>query len=153
MRQFLNALATISAVGAIATVPVMFSVNPASAETGMNGSYIGVGGGVADDLGVITLDGRVQVGSAPVSLRPSLLYAPSTGDVAGIATVTYDAPIAQNTNLYLGAGGAFNDDFSSFALQAGIETAVSDNVVIYGDATYVTETSEVPVKVGIGYRF
>lgn len=153
MRQVFNALATLSVVSAFAAAPVMLSANPASAETGMNGSYIGVGGGVAGDLGVVTLDGRVQLGSAPASIRGSLLYAPSTGDVAGTTTLTYDAPIAKNTNLYLGAGGAFDDDFSSFALQAGVETAVSNNVVIYADATYITESGEVPVKAGIGYRF
>ncbi|NJL10178.1 MAG: hypothetical protein HC908_08435 [Calothrix sp. SM1_7_51] len=46
-----------------------------------------------------------------------------------------------------------DSNISSPALQAGLETAVSKNVVLFTDVTYLTETSVTPWKVGIGYRF
>jgi hypothetical protein len=155
MRQFIKSVTTISALSAIAFASAFISASPASAgeAQGLKGSYIGIGGGTVGDQGYASFNGRINIPNSQFSVRPTLLYVPDSGNGGFIGTLTYDAPIAKNTNFYLGAGGAFNDDFSSFALQTGVETAVSKNVVIYGDATYLTESGEVPWKVGVGYRF
>jgi hypothetical protein len=153
MRQFIKSLATISALSLLASAPIFLSANPAKADTGMQGSYVGVGGGSVGGEGYGALGGRVQLGDAPFSIRPTLLYAPDSGEVAFTGTVTYDAPIAENTNLYAGIGAGFARDYSSFALTGGLETAVSQNVVLYGDATYLTESRETAWKVGVGYKF
>ncbi len=152
MRQFIKSLATVSALSALALAPVFLSANPASAETGLQGSYVGVGGGSVGGEGYGSLGGRIQLGDAPFSIRPTLLYAPGSGEVGFIGTVTYDAPIAENTNLYAGVGGGVARDYSSFALTAGLETALSQNLVLFGDATYLTESKDTAWKVGLGYK-
>ncbi|BAZ04487.1 hypothetical protein [Calothrix sp. NIES-3974] len=156
MRKQLNSVLFLSALSAL-----VFAVasKPALAEKkGLDGSYVGVGAGVVSGQGsysTLSINGRVQLGTLPVSLRPSLLYFPDSNDTAFIGTVTYDAGIAKNTNIYVGPGVALNgtNDYSSLALQAGAETAIAKNVVLYGDVTYLTSSGEFPVKVGVGYRF
>lgn len=154
MRKQLNFVLFLSALSAL-----VFAVasKPALAEKkGLDGSYVGVGAGVVSgqgSYGTLSINGRVQLGTLPVSLRPSLLYFPDGNDTAFIGTVTYDAGIAKNTNIYVGPGVARNNDYSSLALQAGAETAIAKNVVLYGDVTYLTSSGEFPVKVGVGYRF
>lgn len=153
MRKFLNSVVKISAVSAIACAAAVVSANPAKAEQGMQGSYVGIGGGTVGGVGYGAINGRIQLGDAPISVRPSVLYAPGSGNAAFLGTVTYDLPVAQNTNLYLGVGGAAGSKYSSFAFGGGVEGAVSDKVVLFGDVHYLTESSEAAWKVGVGYRF
>lgn len=156
MRKQLNSVIFLSALSAF-----VFAVatKPALAEKkGMDGSYVGVGAGAVvgqGSYGTISINGRVQLGTLPVSIRPSLVYSPDANDTAFVGTVTYDAGIAKNTNIYVGPGVALNgtNGYSSLALQAGVETAIAKNVVIYGDVTYLTTSGEFPLKVGVGYRF
>lgn len=153
MRQPVSSILTISALFALVFTA---TTNPALAEKkGMNGNYIGVGGGTVSGQGQITVNGRVQLGELPLSIRPSLSYSTEAEDTAFIGTFTYDAPIFKNTNAYVGVGAALNgtNAYSSFAIQGGVETAISKNIVLFGDVTYLTESDELPWKAGIGYRF
>ncbi len=82
--------------------------------------------------------------------------------------LSYDLAIARNTNIYAGAGYSFNNSKDKTSLPAsqnavvvtaGAEAAVSDKVVVYGDAQYqlntptIKETFPVKVQFGFGYRF
>lgn len=168
---------TISALCAIALAPVVLDANAANAQPkGMQGSYIGVGigAGVTDD-GVDGGDdevfgghvqGRLAIPKTPVSLRGAVLFG---GDAAAIMPmITVDVPIAKNTNLYVGGGYSFvtdegdstqlgNED--SVVLTTGVETAVSRNVVLYGDVKWGIDAYEdrskdaVSLQLGVGYRF
>jgi hypothetical protein len=153
MRQFLNSVATISALSAIALFGSINAATAQEATPGLGGSYVGVGGGTSGDLGVVTVNGRVNFSNSQFSIRPSVLYNPDSGNTAVIGTATYDLPVANNANVYVGAGGAFEEDFSSFVLQGGVEGAIAKNVVLFGDVTYITETGSFPWKAGVGYRF
>ncbi|MHC5832421.1 MAG: hypothetical protein ACYT04_94680, partial [Nostoc sp.] len=82
-----------------------------------NGNYIGAGiavgatsGGQGNDEAQVggNIQGRYAVPKTPLSVRGSVLYG---GDAAAIMPiVTYDAPIAKNTNVYFGGGYSFVTD-------------------------------------------
>lgn len=151
------------------------SVAAASASQGMTGSYIGIGiapgvtsGGHRGDDAQLggDIQGRVAIPHTPLSVRGSFLFDDKT--TATIPTITYDIPIAKNTNLYAGAGYSFigkqGDDTpignrNSFILDSGVETALSKNVVAFGDAKYGfnayenSDANAVSLQFGVGYRF
>ncbi|MGA7934321.1 MAG: hypothetical protein WCA35_12300, partial [Kovacikia sp.] len=110
--------------------------------------------------------GRVDLGNLPFSLRGKLFVSPESSVVQPI--LSYDLAIARNTNIYAGAGYSFansKDKTSDLTNQnavivtAGAEAAVSEKIVIYGDAQYqvnhpnIKETLPVKVQFGFGYRF
>jgi Outer membrane protein beta-barrel domain len=149
---------------------------PQSSNQRFNQSYIGAGIG-----GNITrasnkpnennrfggnIQGRLAIPNAPVSARGTFLF--GGGNSAIIPTLTYDVPISQNTNLYAGAGYSFvskdgkntaigNRD--AFVLNAGIESQVGKNIVIYGDAKYGIKAyqnsaaSPLSLSAGVGFNF
>ncbi|UBF24732.1 porin family protein [Kovacikia minuta CCNUW1] len=112
------------------------------------------------------LQGRVDLGSLPFSLRGKAFIGPETSVVQ--PTLSYDLAIARNMNIYAGAGYSFANakdksaeltNQNAVIVTAGAEAAVSDKVVIYGDAQYqlnaptIKETFPVKVQFGFGYRF
>jgi opacity protein-like surface antigen len=112
------------------------------------------------------LQGRVDLGSLPISLRGKAFIGSEASVIQPM--LSYDFAIARNTNIYAGAGYSFTnakDKTSTPASQnavivtAGAEAAVSEKVVIYGDAQYqlnnpsIKETFPVKVQFGFGYRF
>jgi Outer membrane protein beta-barrel domain len=139
---------------------------------GMEGSYLGggVSVGVNNPNDDATVGGNVQVRldapQAPVSLRGAALIG---GDSTAIMpTLTYDAAIARNTNLYGGVGYSFVTDKgntsplgdkNSVVLTAGVETAVQRNIALYGDvkvgldAFQNSNDAAVSTQLGVGYRF
>jgi hypothetical protein len=139
MKGF-KSLATVFAVSAIACIPILFSTQSASAATGMDGSYIGVGIN-GDGSGVLpAVTGRIDFKNSPISIRATATGA-CESDVCAtlvIPTVTYDIGVAKDVNIYAGGGA---------------EGAVSKDVVLYADATYFTNGGGALWKAGVGYRF
>ncbi|ARV58364.1 hypothetical protein BZZ01_06685 [Nostocales cyanobacterium HT-58-2] len=168
----------------IAVASVVLSAGIASAQTaptqgaatrGLNGNYIGAGvsagvtnGGRQNDAATFggNVQGRVAVPNAPVSVRGSVLFG---GDsTAIIPTLTYDAPIAKNTNVYIGGGYSFLTDEGQASqlgnqnapvLTLGAESEVAKNVVVYSDAKWGidaykgSDADALSLQAGVGYRF
>lgn len=120
----------------------------------------------AAELDGRALQGRIDLNHLPVSIRGKMSLGTETNVMQPI--VSYDLAIARNTNLYAGAGYSFvsskdknaaPNNQEAFFVTAGAEAAVSDKVIIYGDAQYPLNQSELkiaaPVKVqfGLGFRF
>lgn len=112
------------------------------------------------------LQGRLDFNHLPISVRGKITLGTEINVVQPI--LSYDLAIARNTNLYAGAGYSFvssqnnhvvTSNQEAFFVTAGAEAAVSDKVVVYGDAQYPLNSSELkitaPVKVqfGLGFRF
>lgn len=110
--------------------------------------------------------GRIDLTGSPISVRGKVTLGAEETTVQPI--VSYDLAIARNANIYAGAGYSFvnstgktpvPNNQNSFFVTAGAEAAVSDKVVVYGDAQYPVDqanfkiTSPTKVQVGIGFRF
>jgi hypothetical protein len=110
--------------------------------------------------------GRIDLNNSPISIRGKV----SLGSEANVVQpiVSYDLAIARNANIYAGAGYSFinskdkaisSQDQNAFFVTAGAEAAINDKVVVYGDAQYPVNpsdlkvTSPVKVQVGVGFRF
>jgi hypothetical protein len=168
--------AAISTLSALAIAPVLFSADPASAQPkGMDGSYVGAGvaagvtnGGQDGDAATLggNIQGRVAIPNAPVSVRGAVLWSDETAAI--MPMVSYDVPVAKNTNVYVGAGYSFvesngkptplgNQD--GVVLTAGAESAVAKDFIVYGDAKLGLNTyqdspaSALSFQAGVGYRF
>ncbi|WP_138498054.1 outer membrane beta-barrel protein [Nostoc sp. PA-18-2419] len=160
----------------LAVTSIILSGGIASAQTaGTNGNYIGAGiaagatsGGQGNDNAQFggNIQGRYAVPKTPLSVRGSVLYG---GDAAAIMPiVTYDAPIARNTNVYLGGGYSFITDEGQNSplgnrnapvVTLGVESEVSKNVIAYGDTKWGidayrnSDADAVSFQAGLGYRF
>ncbi|MBW4662122.1 MAG: porin family protein [Drouetiella hepatica Uher 2000/2452] len=163
--------AVVSAFSVLVASPLIMagSASAQTAPNGMSGSYIGggVSAGVTNDA---TVGGNVQVrlnsSEAPVSFRGAALI---TGESTAIVpTITYDAAIAPNTNLYVGGGYSFVTDENAtsplgnkdaFVLTAGVETAVQRHITLYSDVKVGLDAFEnnndvaVAIQAGAAYRF
>lgn len=159
-----------------AATSVILSGGIAAAQpTGMDGSYIGVGiaggvtsGGQGNDGEVFggNVQGRYAIPETPISARGAVLFG---GDSTAIMPMlTIDSAIADNTNLYLGAGYSFITDEgnntplgnrNAAVITLGAESEVSDRVIVYGDAKWGIDAYEnssadaVSLQGGVGYRF
>lgn len=176
MKNVLKFLAAGSAITTAVVAPILFSAESASALpliSGMSGSYIGAGisaGVTEDDNGDTNfggnVQGRIDLPVAPVSVRGAALF--SDNGAALMPLVTYDLPIAPNTNLYLGGGYSFVTEEGQSTplgnqnapvLTAGAETALARNIVIYGDAKVGIDAYQdsndaaVSLQLGAAYRF
>lgn len=157
MQHLIKSAAKVSAASIIACALAFMGATSANAQPkGMPEGYIGVGVGFNDASSGVGLNGRISFPRAKISLRGSL-YGGCDGDCAlFIPTVTYDLPVAKNTNIYLGAGYATvstsSGDYlgSEGVLQAGAETGLGKKFTIYGDGTFAEGGSL--FKVGLGYR-
>jgi hypothetical protein len=174
MTSILKSAASFSVLSLLAVIPVLSIANPASAQLiGMNGNYVGGGlsVGVTDsqgddsDLGG-NVQGRFDVPLLPVSVRGAALFNDQTAALMPI--VSYDVGVAPNTNLYVGAGYSFLADEGQSSplgnqnapvLTAGIETGITRNIALYGDAKLGIDAyrnssdSAVSLQVGAAYRF
>jgi hypothetical protein len=164
------------AVSTLAVSSLVLSGGIAAAQTaGTDSNYIGVGiaagatsGGQGNDDAQFggNVQARVTMPKTPISLRGSVLFG---GDATAIMPiVTYDAPIAKNTNVYLGGGYSFVTDEgkntplgnqSSPVVTLGAESQVANNVIVYGDAKWGidayrnSDADAVSFQTGLGYRF
>lgn len=164
MQQFIKSAARVSAMSIIACALTFVGASNVNAQPkGMPEGYIGVTGGTIEDTGVGGLSGRISFPKAKVSLRGSLLG----GSVdcipddcvfaAFVPSVTYDIPVAKNTNVYVGAGyisiavdDAAETQGSEGILQLGAETGIGKKFVLYGDGNFYDGGSL--WKLGVGYR-
>ena len=162
-------------VGTLVASCILISGGIAAAKPGMNGSYIGAGisagvtnGGQNNDAAVFggNVQGRYAIPETPVSVRGAVLFG---GDATAIMPMlTYDAPIADNTNVYLGAGYSFVTDEGentplgnrdAAVITLGAESEVSNRVIVYGDAKWGIDAYEnssadaLSFQTGVGIRF
>lgn len=113
-----------------------------------------------------TFQGRLDIQNSPVSIRGAAFLSP--GAAAIEPTISYDLPVMNQTNLYVGAGYTFVEnhgestplgDKNAAVFSAGVEAAVNRNLVIYGNARLRlnqdiwNESSPVKLQWGAGYRF
>ena len=182
-RFFKSAITTVSALSALVFAPVFLSSGQANAAqlatqpTGTNASYLGAGisvgvtnSGNPGDDGDADFGGNVQgrfaIPNTPVSARGAILF--NDESAALMPMISYDVPVTNNANIYLGAGYSFvtgngkltplgNKD--AVVLTAGSEAQVSRNIVVYGDAkwginAYEDSSAEpVSLQAGVAYRF
>ncbi|OLP16802.1 hypothetical protein BST81_19090 [Leptolyngbya sp. 'hensonii'] len=176
MKGSLKFFATVSVFSMLAIAPMFLSMKPAAAQPqGLEGSYIGVGpsfgltnGGQGNDSAIFggNIQGRIAAPQVPVSLRGTVLFTDKNSAV--IPTVTYDLPVAQNTNIYTGVGYSFVQNQTSttplgnrdsVVLTLGAESEIAKNVVTYGDVKYGinayqnSSANALSVQLGLGYRF
>jgi len=180
MNSFSQSIAAISVLSILSVVPIVSAGTVSAQEIntdakGLHASYVGAGvsvgvtnGGQGNDGA--TFGGNVQARYAlpetPVSLRGAVLFTDKT--VAVMPIVTYDLPIAQNTNLYAGGGYSFVTNQNAptplgnqnaVVLTAGVESEIVKNVVAYGDVKYGinaykgSNSDAVSLQAGVGYKF
>lgn len=177
MKRALKSIAKISALFTLVFTPTLMVANSAFANPikGMDGSYIGAGvaagvtsGGHAGDEATFggNIQGRIPIKNTPVSVRGAVLFSNETSAIMPI--VSYDVPIAKNTNVYAGAGYSFveangkatplgNQD--AVVLTTGVETQLQKNIIVYSDAKLGinayqnSPASAVSLQMGVGYRF
>jgi hypothetical protein len=138
-------LATVIATSTIvATMP---------AQAGMDSNYVGGSIGTTSTAGfgdvVVGIDGRLKVTGTPLSARATV-YPFDGGGVQ--LTGTLDVPLGEKTGAYIG-GGVFLDNANSPVVQAGLETKLGKNTVLYGGVDYFTRFDTVLGKVGVGFSF
>jgi hypothetical protein len=146
-----------------------------SVEKGTDAAYIGGGlsagvtnggqNGDAANLGG-NIQGRYQIEDTPVSVRGAILFGEETSAI--MPMVSYDLPVAQNTNVYVGAGYSFVEadgqpsplgNRDSLMFTVGGESQVAENIVVYGDGKWGINAYEnssadaVSFQAGVGYRF
>ncbi|MGF1535304.1 MAG: hypothetical protein ACFB4J_02300 [Elainellaceae cyanobacterium] len=141
------------------------------------GSYVGVGASVGltsgdselgedqDFSGVIAA--RYHFLRLPISLRAQALVFTDTD--AFVPTVSYDFPINWQTDAYIGAGVAFQDDNDSaspignetaFVLQPGVDYSIPNSrFVVFGNAIIAFDAYEqgggtaAALQGGVGLQF
>ncbi|MEX0267839.1 hypothetical protein AB3R30_01730 [Leptolyngbyaceae cyanobacterium UHCC 1019] len=143
---------------------------------GFGGAYVGGGvsagvtnGGQQGDAA--TLGGNIQgriapFENVPVSARAAILFGRET--TAIMPLVTYDIPVAANTNVYVGGGYSFVEkngkptplgNKNAPVVTVGAETSVTRDIVVYGDAKLGIKAYEnspasaLSFQAGVGYRF
>ncbi len=178
MKLTLKSVVTLCALAASVIAPALLSAGSASAKpAGTNASYVGAGvaagvtnGGSATGGDAATfggnIQGRITTDKAPVSVRGAVLFSDETSAIMPI--VTYDVPVTNNANLYVGAGYSFvesngkptplgNQDAP--VVTVGAEAALGNNMVVYGDtklginAYQNSPASAVSVQAGAGFKF
>lgn len=181
MKRFFKSVLALSSLSALVFAPVFLPVGKASAQpaiqpTGTNANYLGGGisAGVTnggspryDDDAQFggNVQGRFAIPNTPVSARGALLFG---SDIAIIPSISYDIPVNNNTNVYLGAGYSFVGDEgkstplgnkNAVVLSTGVESQINRNVVLYGDAKLGIDAykdTSVPaasIQAGAAYRF
>ena len=158
-------------LGAAIATAVMTSFSAiASAETvRLPGSYVGAGistQALATNSSVIgaNITGRYKFDDAPVSVRSSVLFSNSGTSI--VPTVSYDVPLGDRTNVYLGAGASvkvggdssLTGNQTAFALQPGVEVSLNRNLLLYGNAVIpfngqTDGSAGTSLQAGVGFQF
>ena len=179
MKLTVKSLISFSALAVTVIAPALLSAGSASAQPkGTKADYIGAGvsagvtnggttkpGGDAAVFGG-NIQGRLTTPKAPVSVRGAVLF---TDDSAAIMPiVTYDVPVAKNTNVYVGGGYSFVDkdgqhtqlgNKNAPVVTVGAESQVGQNLVIYGDTKWGIDAYKnspadaLSVQAGAGIKF
>ena len=176
MKLTLKSVFSITTLAATLIAPVLLSAGNASAQPkGTDANYVGAGisagvtnGGQNADAANLggNIQGRLTTSKAPVSVRGSVLFSEDTSAI--MTMVTYDLPVAKNTNVYVGGGYSFVEENGkptplgnqdSPVVTVGAESQLGQNLVVYGDtklginAYQNSPASAVSVQVGAGVRF
>lgn len=149
---------------------IALTSTPAAAQAAY-GSYVGIGGSLGltedeneDRQNAFILAARYKLLQLPISLRAQAFF---NGDGSAVVpTISYDYPLTWQTDVYLGAGGAFSSgttpvgDKTAFAIQPGIDFSVPNTrLVVFGNAVIAFDAFEdqdqtaVSVQGGVGFRF
>ncbi len=155
---------------AIATsVLTSFSAIASAEEVTQPGSYVGAGVSLqsfATTPSVVgaNLAGRYKFDGVPISARTSVLF--GNGGTSVVPTVSYDMPLGDRANVYLGAGASFKvggdtsmtGDRTSFALQPGVEVSLNKSVLLYGNAVIPFNgqsngSAGTSLQAGVGVQF
>ena len=155
---------------AIATsVLTSFSAIASAEQVALPGSYVGAGISLqsfATNPSVVgaNLAGRYKFDGVPISARTSVLF--GNGGTSVVPTISYDLPVGDRTNVYLGAGASFKvggdtsmtGDRTSFALQPGVEVSINKNVLLYGNAVIPFNgqsngSAGTSLQAGVGIQF
>lgn len=170
--------ALIAILTATSIAPALFFAGSASAQPkGTNANYIGGGpsfgvtnggsttGGDAATLGG-NIQGRLTTPVSGVSARGAVLFSDETSAI--MPMVSYDVPIAKNTNAYVAGGYSFVEsdgkptpmgNQNAPVVSVGVESQVGNNIVLYGDtklginAYQNSPASAVNINVGAGFMF
>lgn len=158
MRQLFKSAAKVSAVSAIACALTFMSTLSASAQTkkGLEGHYVGGSFSTGNGVTGINVYGRYDVRDLPISVRGSVDITDSSGNTFTqfAPSVTYDLPISEMANAYAGAGLVFGEGDSTAFINAGAETEIATNVVVFGNLIVPLDDDVDPgFGVGLGYRF
>ena len=176
MKLTLKSVFSITTLAATLIAPVLLSAGNASAQPkGTDANYVGAGisagvtnGGQNADAANLggNIQARLTTSKAPVSVRGSVLFSEDTSAI--MPMVTYDLPVAKNTNVYVGGGYSFVEENGkptplgnqdSPVVTVGAESQLGQNLVVYGDtklginAYQNSPASAVSVQVGAGVRF
>jgi len=168
--------ATFSALAALAISPMFLVAEKASAQpTGTNASYLGGGvsagvtnGGKTGDAATFggNIQGRLAIPNTPVSARGAILFSDETSAI--MPMISYDVPVTNNANIYLGAGYSFVEqngkptplgNKDAVVLTTGVEAQVSRDIILYSDAKLGIKAYEnspasaVSFQAGAAYRF
>lgn len=163
------------ALSAVAMTATILSATTASAKPlGYDGTYVGGGiaagvlngSGAGEDAKVGgNIQGRVAIPNVPVSVRGAVLFSDDNSAVMPI--VTYDIPVSDRANVYVGGGYSFVDKAGALSplgnqdapvVTVGAEAGVAKQIVVYGDAklginAYQSNSSALSLQAGVGYRF
>jgi opacity protein-like surface antigen len=170
MQSFLQFSTKLALSAAIATVAMTsFSAIASAQSVTRPGSYVGAGISLqsfASNPSVVgaNLTGRYKFDGVPISARSSVLF--GNGGTSIVPTVSYDLPVGDRTNLYLGAGAAFKvggnssliGDQTSFALQPGVEVSLNRRVLLYSNAVIpfngqTNGSAGTSLQAGVGVQF
>jgi|ERR687886_656351 hypothetical protein len=176
MKLSLKSFVTFSALVATVIAPVLLSAGGASAqEKGTNANYVGAGvsagvtnGGQNGDAATFggNIEGRLTTPQVPASVRGSVLFTDENSAI--IPTVSYDLPVAKNTNVYVGAGYSFVQESgkptplgnqNAPVVTVGAETQLGQSLVLYGNsklginAYQDSSASAVSFQAGAGFKF
>jgi len=167
----------VSVLSALAIAPVLLSVNGASAQDkGTRGNHVGAGvsygitnGGVGENTNNINgnIVGRIAIPKTQFSVRGQVTYTDKTSTIT--PTLTYDLPVANNTNVVVGAGYALTQKDATtttaqgnkdhVSLTVGAERQFGQNLVGYGkvdvgiNAFKNSNTPSVAPALGLGLKF
>ncbi|MDX2254664.1 MAG: porin family protein [Pseudanabaenaceae cyanobacterium bins.39] len=163
----LSSKLTISA--AIALSMTSFSAIASAQSVTQPGSYVGAGISLqsfASNPSVVgaNLTGRYKFDGVPLSARSSVIF--GNGGTSVVPTVSYDLPVGDRTNLYLGAGASFKvggnssltGDQTAFALQPGVEVSLNRRVLLYSNAVIpfngqTNGSAGTSLQAGVGVQF
>src|SRR5919199_4646891 len=178
MKRAIKSVVTLCVLTATAIAPLLMSAGGASAKpAGTDANYIGGGvaagvtnggsttGGDAATLGG-NIQGRLTTQKAPVSVRGAVLFSDETSAIMPI--VTYDVPVAKNTNVYVGGGYSFVEkqgkptplgNKNAPVVTVGAESKLGQNLVVYGDTKWGVNAYKnspadaVSFQAGAGFQF
>lgn len=175
MKSLLKTSVKIVALSALLIAPVLSAGTASARPSGTRASYLGAGistgvtnGGQTGDAAKFggNIQGRLAIPNTPISARGAILFSNETSAIMPI--ISYDVPVTNRANVYLGAGYSFVEangkptplgNKDSVVLTTGLETEVTKNIMFYTDAKLGikayenSSASAVSLQAGAAYRF